>query len=92
MARVSLPAPGAGHRRYGAIISAAAAATAALFDEVREEHDSARHCLTTALDDFHKVMAALDAEPAAAITERDTLRGTRKDPDHRHFKFDRRPP
>ncbi len=74
MAGVSLPAPGAGHRRHGAIISAADAATAAVTDEIREERDSARHWLTTALDDFHKVMAALDAEPAAAITERHTLR------------------
>ena len=74
MAGVSLPALGAGHRRHGAIIDAADAATAALFDEVREERGFARHCLTTALDDFQKVMAALDAEPAAAITERDTLR------------------
>ena len=73
MAGVSLPAPGARHRRHGAIINAADAATAAPFDEVREERDSARHCLTTALDDFHEVMAALDAEPAAAITERDPL-------------------
>ena len=79
MAGVSLPAPGAGHRRHGAIINAADAATAGLFDEVREERDSARHCLTTALDDFHKVMAALDAEPAAAITERDTLRAAHEE-------------
>ena len=42
------------------------AATAAMFDKIREERDYAQRCLTAALDDFHKVMAALDAEPAAA--------------------------
>ena len=92
MAGVSLPAPGAGHRRHGAIINAADAATAAVFDEVREERDSARHCLTTALDDFHKVMGALDASQLPRLLNATPCARHSKRSRSSPFKFDRRPP
>jgi hypothetical protein len=41
------------------------AATAAMFDKIREVRDYAQVCLTTALDDHHKAMMALDTELTA---------------------------